>query len=169
MKKASKIIISLMFSINYIIASPALAQTASIQQPLALPTLFVISSPAAVVQKQENGFTLSLNSPDVTYFTDRPYRKAGDMSNGQFIKLWSTTATKDSFKANPPNAFVTGLNTSVTAKDSQVIVLSNPKVASDSMTFKIKQIGGHHSLETGKLGRTTVFIDFFSTARGAHL
>ncbi len=159
MKRMAKIAIALLISSTYIMPGLALAQPTSAEQLEKLPTLFVISTESAAVHQHGNTFTLSLNSPDVTYFSDRPYRKAGQLSISQFKNLWSTD--ENNFKQDHPNAFVAGLNTSVSAKDSQVIVLSNPKVAGDSMTFKIKQIGGHHSLEAGKLGRTTVFIDMY--------
>jgi len=91
--------------------------------------------------------------PTVLFFSDRPERIAGHMTNERYLKLW-TEDGKDSFLADPPNATV-----SVFADDTEanlVVTLRNPQFDGDDLTYDISVIQGKLP-EKG--GPCSVFID----------
>jgi hypothetical protein len=91
--------------------------------------------------------------PTVLFFSDRPERIAGHMTNERYLKLW-TKDGKDSFLADPPNATV-----SVFADDTEanlVVTLRNPQYSGDDLTYDISVLQGKLP-EKG--GPCSVFID----------
>ena len=91
--------------------------------------------------------------PTVLFFSDRPERIAGHMTNDRYLKLWREDG-KDSFLADPPNATV-----SVFADDTEtnlVVTLRNPQFTGDNLTYDISVIQGKLP-EKG--GPCSVFID----------
>jgi hypothetical protein len=97
--------------------------------------------------------TLKGISPTVLFFTDRPDRIAGHMTNDRYLQLWKEDG-KDSFLAVPPNATV-----SVFADDKVadlVVTLRNPRFNGDELTYDIRVIQGKLP-EKG--GPCAVFID----------
>ena len=91
--------------------------------------------------------------PTVLFFSDRPERIAGHMTNERYLKLW-TEDGKDSFLADPPNATV-----SVFTDDTEanlVVTLRNPQFDGDDLTYDISVIQGKLP-EKG--GPCSVFID----------
>ena len=91
--------------------------------------------------------------PTVLFFSDRPERIAGHMTNDRYLKLWREDG-KDSFLADPPNATV-----SVFADDTEtnlVVTLRNPQFTGDDLTYDISVIQGKLP-EKG--GPCSVFID----------
>jgi hypothetical protein len=91
--------------------------------------------------------------PTVLFFSDRPERIAGHMTNERYLKLWREDG-KDSFLADPPNATV-----SVFADDTEanlVVTLRNPQYNGDDLTYDISVLQGKLS-EKG--GPCSVFID----------
>ena len=91
--------------------------------------------------------------PTVLFFSDRPERIAGHMTNERYLKLW-TKDGKDSFLADPPNATV-----SVFADDTEanlVVTLKNPQFDGDDLTYDISVLQGKLP-EKG--GPCSVFID----------
>ncbi len=101
----------------------------------------------------EHSLTLKGIGPTVLFFSDRPERIAGHMTNERYLKLW-TEDGKDSFLADPPNATVSILNGDE-AKDV-VVTLSNPRLDGEDVTYDIKVIKGKMP-EKG--GPCAVFID----------
>jgi hypothetical protein len=92
-------------------------------------------------------------SPTVLFFTDRPERIAGHMTNERYLQLWKEDG-KDSFLKDPPNATV-----SIFAADKVVdlvVTLRNPQFKGDDVTYDIKVIRGKLP-EKG--GPCAVFID----------
>jgi hypothetical protein len=92
-------------------------------------------------------------SPTVLFFTDRPERIAGHMTNERYLQLWKEDG-KDSFLKDPPNATL-----SVFAGDKVadlVVTLRNPQFKGDEVTYDIKVIKGKLP-EKG--GPCAVFID----------
>jgi hypothetical protein len=92
-------------------------------------------------------------SPTVLFFTDRPERIAGHMTNERYLRLWKEDG-KDSFLADPPNATV-----SVFADDKgadMVVTLRDPKFNGGDLTYDISVIQGKLP-EKG--GPGAVFID----------
>jgi hypothetical protein len=91
--------------------------------------------------------------PTVLFFSDRPERIAGHMTNDRYLKLWMEDG-KDSFLADPPNATV-----SVFADDTEtnlVVTLRNPQFTGDNLTYDIRVLQGQLP-EKG--GPCSVFID----------
>ena len=114
--------------------------------------LFVISGTSGSL----DGDTLTLNGvPNVLYFSDRPARKAGQLSVSEFIEMWDKGV--DSFKADPPNTTLAVLKEDG-AKDVVVELISVVQ-KSDSVIFKVAVLEGTipESFRT-----TSLFIDFQS-------
>jgi hypothetical protein len=95
----------------------------------------------------------------MTFFTDRPYRKAGQMETEKFMGNWNKT-----FKNDPPNA---GFVCSYNKKDKKFtdipIELHNPKYDSknDRLIFDIKVLEKGQTVEDGNYGEIVLFIDMF--------
>jgi len=118
--------------------------------------LFVISGTSGSL----DGDTLTLNGvPNVIYFSDRPFRKAGHMSLSNFVEMWDKGG--DSFKADPPNAVLSifGENGS----KNTVVELMNPEVKAGSISFNVKVLQG----EVPKsVGPTSLFVDLYGENAG---
>jgi hypothetical protein len=91
--------------------------------------------------------------PTVLFFTDRPNRIAGHMTNERYLQLWKEDG-KDTFLKDPPNATV-----SVFAEDKVadlVVTLRNPQFKGEDVTYDISIIRGKLP---DKGGPCAVFID----------
>lgn len=145
-------------------AQTALAQTASAPtsmktigtpaaaaKPEIVPSLFVLNSRGATLQAD----TLTLNGvmPHSIIFADRPVRSAGHQLTSDIIAEWGTG--DDSFTKNPPNATVSVFSKDGSVKDA-VVVLKNPKLDGDKLTFNVQTLEGDL---TGGDGGAAVFID----------
>jgi hypothetical protein len=98
-------------------------------------------------------------SPTILFFTDRPERIAGHMTNERYFRLWKEDG-KDSFLADPPNATV-----SVFADDKaadMVVTLRDPRFNGGNLTYEISVIQGKLP-EKG--GPGAVFIDIIGMPR----
>jgi hypothetical protein len=60
-------------------------------------------------------------SRDIFAFTDRPNRKHVYMEAHQFVKLWDE-GEGDTFKADPPNAVITWVNSDEELKEAEVLI-----------------------------------------------
>jgi hypothetical protein len=144
-------------------AGMALAQTApspssmktigtpSGAKPEIVPSLFVLNSRGATLQ----GDTLTLTSvmPNSIIFADRPVRAAGHQLITDIIADWGSG--DDSFTKNPPNATVSVFAKDGSVKDA-VVVLKNPKLDGDKLTFNVQILEGDLN---GGDGAAAVFID----------
>lgn len=130
--------------------------------------LFILHAKDAHLEKnppKKGAYILTLYnvSDDVTYFTDRPARKAGKMSMNRFLKTVGD---------GRPNAGLVSSQASQkrsSANFSDVpITLSNLQYdnANNRMTLDVEIIGKSPSIETGDLGSTTLFIDDFNPYPG---
>lgn len=91
--------------------------------------------------------------PTVLFFTDRPNRIAGHMTNERYLQLWKEDG-KDSFLKDPPNATV-----SIFVDDKvldMVVTLRNPQLMGEDLTYDIRVIRGK---PPEKGGPCAVFID----------
>ena len=120
-------------------------------KPEIVPSLFVMNSRGATLQ----GDTLVLTgvTPSSIIFADRPVRAAGHQPTADVIADWGSG--EDSFAKNPPNATVSVLGKDGSVKDA-VLVLKNPKLEGDKLTFAVQVLEGDL---TGADGPTAVFID----------
>lgn len=120
-------------------------------KPDIVPSLFVLNSRGVTLQ----GDTLTLIgvTPYSIIFADRPVRSAGHQLTADVISEWGSG--EDSFTKNPPNATVSVLNKDGSVKDA-VIVLKNPKLDGDKLTFNVQTLEGDLA---GADGAAAVFID----------
>lgn len=120
-------------------------------KPEIVPSLFVLNSRGATLQ----GDTLVLTgvTPSSIVFADRPVRAAGHQATADVIAEWGSG--DDSFAKNPPNATVSVLSKDGSVKDA-VVVLKNPKLEGDKLTFSVQTLEGDL---TGADGPAAVFID----------
>jgi hypothetical protein len=123
---------------------------AAAAKPEIVPSLFVLNSRGATLQ----GDTLTLTgvTPSSIIFADRPVRSAGHQPTADVIADWGSG--DDSFAKNPPNATL-----SVFGKDGvkdAVVVLKNPKLEGDKLTFNVQILEGNIA---GMDGGAALFID----------
>jgi hypothetical protein len=120
-------------------------------KPEIVPSLFVLNSRGATLQ----GDTLTMTgvTPSSIIFADRPVRAAGHQPTADVIAEWGSG--DDSFAKNPPNATVSVLNKDGSVKDA-VVVLKNPKLDGDKLTFNVQVLEGDLA---GADGATALFID----------
>ena len=120
-------------------------------KPEIVPSLFVMNSRGATLQ----GDTLVLIgvTPSSIIFADRPVRSAGHQPTADVIAEWGSG--EDSFAKNPPNATVSVLGKDGAVKDA-VVVLKNPKLEGDKLTFNVQTLEGDLA---GADGPAAVFID----------
>ena len=116
-----------------------------------VPSLFVLNSRGATLQ----GDTLTLTgvTPSSIIFADRPVRSAGHQPTADVIAEWGSG--DDSFTKNPPNATLSVFGKDGSVKDA-VVVLKNPKLEGDRLTFNVQTLEGDI---TGADGGAALFID----------
>jgi hypothetical protein len=105
----------------------------------------------------ESGATVTLHglSESTVYFADRPRREVGHMRSSSFIELW--TAGSHSFDVDPPNAVLSFLDDG-DAPDDVVVVLHDPRLAGDTLTYHVDVLEGALPERTGPCA---LFIDSF--------
>src|SRR6266550_2558369 len=120
-------------------------------KPDIVPSLFVLNSRGATLQ----GDTLTLTgvTPSSIIFADRPVRSAGHQPTADVIAEWGSG--DDSFAKNPPNATVSVFGKDGLVKDA-VVVLKNPKLDGDKLTFNVQTLEGDLN---GGDGAAAIFID----------
>jgi hypothetical protein len=125
--------------------------TPTTAKPEIVPSLFVLNSRGATLQ----GDTLTLTgvTPSAIIFADRPVRAAGHQPTADVIAEWGSG--DDSFAKNPPNATVSVLGKDGSVKDA-VVVLKNPKLEGDKLTFNVQILEGDLA---GADGGAALFID----------
>ena len=137
--------------------------TPSTHKSEVVPSLIVMNSRGATLQ----GDTLTLTgvTPNSIVFADRPVRAAGHVLTSHLIADWGvSTPGNESFAKEPPNATVSVFNKDgATVKDA-VVVLKNPKLEGDKLTFSVQVLEGDL---TGGDGAASIFIDIFGVWRRA--
>jgi len=127
-----------------------------------VPSLIVLNSRGASLQ----GDTLTLTgvTPNSILFADRPVRAAGHILTAHLIADWgASTPGNDSFVKDPPNATVSVFSKDGSVKDA-VVVLKNPKLDGDKLTFSVQTLEGDLN---GGDGPASIFIDIFGVWRRA--
>jgi len=126
--------------------------------------LFIFHAKDGHLQSIGHGsYELTLYHVDksITYFTDRPERKAGKMPLSQFLREWDMG--KDPFKRDKPNAGLVTFSSSSGKNqfDDIPVILSDPQYnqQNDRLTFQVKPIEKYQKIPTGDLGESTMFID----------
>ena len=72
-------------------------------------------------QSAEGILTLTGVAPTTLYFSDRPERVAGHMTNAQFVDQWAVG--DNSFASDPPNAVLSFVETGDDRPDDCVVVI----------------------------------------------
>ncbi|MGQ0682179.1 hypothetical protein [Bradyrhizobium sp.] len=120
-------------------------------RPEIVPSLFVLNSRGATLQG--DSLTLVGVTPSAIIFADRPVRAAGHQPTADVVAEWGSG--DDSFAKNPPNATVSVLGKDGSVKDA-VVVLKNPKLEGDKLTFNVQTLEGDLA---GADGAAALFID----------
>ena len=120
-------------------------------KPEIVPSLFVMNSRGATLQRDT--LVLIGVTPNSIIFADRPVRSAGHQPTADVIAEWGSG--DDSFAKNPPNATVSVLGKDGSVKDA-VVVLTNPKLDGDKLTFNVQILEGDLA---GADGAASLFID----------
>ncbi|MGI9186640.1 MAG: hypothetical protein ACR2J9_03825 [Gaiellales bacterium] len=124
--------------------------------------LYSIDARTAEITGHPGAFRLSLRAATpVTWFADRPTRRAGTITVGMLRTLW----TASGFAADPPNAAL--IVRAADGERTHVVELSAPRATGTRVSFRLKAIpngqeaGFAHAdaLRAGDYGRARLFID----------
>ena len=123
-----------------------------------VPSLIVMNSRGASL----DGTTLTLTgiSPNSIMFADRPVRSAGHALTAHLLEEW--TVQSGGFASDPPNATVSVLKHDGSSVADAVVVLKNPKLDGDKLTFNVEVLEGSIA---GADGPASVFIDIIGLPR----
>lgn len=136
------------------ITAPA-QKTIGMARTKIVPSLIVMNSDGAKL----NGSTLTLTgiATNSILFADRPVRSAGHALTVHLLEEW--TPGVGSFAEDPPNATVSVLNKDASAVEDAVVVLKEPKLTGDTLTFKVDVLEGNLAKADGP---ASIFIDVIS-------
>ena len=126
-----------------------------VSHPAPVPSLGVINAKGASLA--DGKLTLSGTAGNVIVFADRPVRAAGHETTEMFISRWGDG--KDSFKSDPPNATISILGGDKDGVTDAVVVLKEPKLEGDTLTFNVDVLEGDLK---GLKGPAALFIDWFA-------
>jgi hypothetical protein len=129
-----------------------LQKTIGHAKPEVVPSLIVLNSRG--VSLQGNKLMLTGVTPNAIIFADRPVRAAGHDLTARVIEDWAKG--HDNFANDPPNATVSGFTKDGTGVKDVVVVLKNPKLEGDNLTFDVDILEGDLK---GADGAASVFID----------
>jgi hypothetical protein len=113
---------------------------------------FLFVQNAKEVTFKDGALTLHGVNPVTVCFADRPERIAGHMPTSKIVPMWSEG--KDSFTADPPNATL-----SIFSGDKVsdvVVVLRNPRISGDDLTYDVRSLEGTPPAQGGAC---SLFID----------
>jgi hypothetical protein len=122
-----------------------------------VPSLIVMNSRGASLE----GTTLTLTgiSPNSIMFADRPVRSAGHALTAFLLEEWGP---EGGFAKDPPNATVSVLTSDGSGVGDAVVVLKDPKMAGENLTFTVEVLEGDLK---GADGPASVFIDIIGLPR----
>jgi hypothetical protein len=121
-------------------------------KPQVVPSLFVMNSSG--VSLQGGKLTMTGVAPNSIVFADRPVRAAGHDLTSRIVEDWSKGS--DNFAQDPPNATVSGFSKDGARVKDAVVVLKNPKLEGDRLTFDVDLLEGDLA---GADGPASLFID----------
>jgi len=124
------------------------------QQLEEMDALFVQS--ATGISSGGDTITLHGLSGATLYFSDRPKREVGHISTKTFVGLWDQG--ENSFKVDPPNAVLSFLELDEAPPEDAVVMLSEPSLDGDSITYTINVLEGEIPAQAG---HCSLFIDTF--------
>jgi hypothetical protein len=117
------------------------------------PALIVMNATGAILA--DNKLTLTGLAPNAVIFADRPTRAAGHALTVHLLEEWGDAADA-SFAKDPPNATVSAFSKDGSLTRDAVVVLKNPSLQGDKLTFEVQVLEGDLK---GADGPASVFID----------
>ena len=117
------------------------------------PALIVMNASGAILA--DNKLTLTGIAPNAIIFADRPTRAAGHALTVHLLEEWGDAADA-SFAKDPPNATVSAFSKDGSLTRDAVVVLKNPNLQGDQLTFEVQVLEGDLK---GADGPASVFID----------
>jgi hypothetical protein len=117
------------------------------------PALIVMNAAGATLA--DNKLTLTGLAPNSVIFADRPTRAAGHALTTHLLEEWGTAADA-SFAKDPPNATVSAFSKDGSLTKDAVVVLKNPSLQGDQLTFEVQVLEGELKDADGP---ASVFID----------
>ena len=117
------------------------------------PSLIVMNAAGAILD--DNKLTLTGIAPNAIIFADRPTRAAGHALTIHLLEEWGSAADA-SFAKDPPNATVSAFSKDGSLTRDAVVVLKNPSLQVDKLTFEVPVLEGDLK---GADGPASVFID----------
>jgi hypothetical protein len=130
------------------IGVPSSAEVAKVE-----PSLIVMNAAGAMLA--DDKLTLIGVAPSAIIFADRPVRAAGHALTVHLLEEWGS-ATDASFAKDPPNATVSAFSKDGSVTRDAVVVLTNPSLQGDKLTFDAQVLEGDLK---GADGAASVFID----------
>lgn len=109
-------------------------------------------------QYSEGKLMLTDVGKGVSYFSDRPVRKAGMVEMEKFLTAWSKNE-KDNFSQNPPNASLVAYEGAGDKYSEVTVEIQNPNYERNMLTFDVKFIGEKKLDENAHLEGILLFID----------
>jgi hypothetical protein len=119
-----------------------------------IDALFVQS--ATGFSSEADTVTLHGVAESTVYFADRPRREIGHIPSHRFVELWG--AGVESFAVDPPNAVVSFLEDEGGGASDAVVVLYEPTLRGDDLTYRVEVLEGTLPAESGPC---SLFIDVF--------
>jgi len=116
-----------------------------------IEALFVQTSSG--FESTEGRITLKGVSPSTLYFSDRPKREVGHISSQHFVDIWDDG--ENSFEIDPPNAVLSFLSSEAAPEDA-VVVITDPQLVGDSLSYAIDLLDGTIPAHSGPV---SLFID----------
>jgi hypothetical protein len=122
----------------------------------AVPSLIVMNARRAALLDQK--LVLDEIGANAIVFADRPVRAAGHLLTSHILEQWDNGG---SFAKNPPNATVSVLSKDGGSVSDVVVVLRNPHLQGDQLSFDVRVLEGNLATANGP---ASVFIDVISLA-----
>ena len=79
-------------------------------------------------------------SPATLFFSDRPQRVVGHLTAQQFVDEWDKG--ENSFAQDPPNGVISFLEAGDEAPEDAIVVLRDPALDGDTITYSIERARG---------------------------
>ncbi|WP_119274887.1 hypothetical protein [Taklimakanibacter deserti] len=134
------------------VAQNASKKTIGMPGTRTVPSLIVMN--AAGAKLEGNTLTLTGIARNAIMFADRPVRSAGHAPTVHLLDEWAPG--RGSFAKDPPNATVSVLNKEGARVEDAVVVLKEPKLSGDTLTFKVEVLESNLAKADGP---ASIFID----------
>jgi hypothetical protein len=102
----------------------------------------------------DSSITFHGHAHSTLFFADRPQRVVGHMHTKKFVSEWGDG--ENSFAEDPPNAVLSFLEEGDKVPEEVTMVISDPQVTEDTLTYKVKVLDG---TLPAKAGPCSLFID----------